>query len=47
MSSDANDDDPPYDVGYGRPPKKNRIAKGQVLNPRGRPRGSKNRKQPP
>jgi Family of unknown function (DUF5681) len=47
MSSDANDDDPPYDVGYGRPPKKSRVVKGQVLNPRGRPRGSKNRKQPP
>ena len=44
MSSDANDeDDPPYDIGYRRPPKKSRVVKEQVLNPRGRPKGSKNK----
>jgi hypothetical protein len=38
-----NGDDPPYDVGYGRPPKHSRVVKGQVLNPKGRPKGSKNK----
>lgn len=36
--SDNNDDS----VGYGRPPKHTRFAKGKSGNSRGRPRGSKN-----
>ncbi len=39
---DVGDDEQPYEVGYGRPPKHSQVAKGQVLNPAGRPRGSKN-----
>lgn len=38
-----DDDDPPEDVGYGRPPKKSRVVKGQILDPKGRPVGSKNK----
>ena len=30
-----------YEVGYGRPPRHTRFAKGQSGNPRGRPRGAK------
>ena len=33
-----------YDVGYGKPPKETRFKCGQSGNPRGRPRGSKDRK---
>lgn len=33
----------PYDIGFGRPPKKNQFKKGQSGNPKGRPRGSKNK----
>jgi hypothetical protein len=29
------------EVGYGKPPKKNRFAKGKSGNPKGRPKGSK------
>jgi Family of unknown function (DUF5681) len=29
------------EVGYGKPPKKNRFSKGQSGNPKGRPKGSK------
>ena len=32
-----------YEVGYGRPPKHTRFKKGQSGNPRGRPKGRKNR----
>lgn len=32
-----------YEVGYGKPPKHSRFQPGQSGNPRGRPRGSKNR----
>jgi hypothetical protein len=32
-----------YEVGYGRPPAASRFEKGQSGNPKGRPRGSKNR----
>ena len=31
-----------YDVGYGKPPRHTRFAKGQSGNPRGRPCGAKN-----
>lgn len=34
--------DPPYPVGYGKPPESGRFAKGQSGNPKGRPKGSKN-----
>ena len=33
-----------YEVGYGKPPEQSRFKPGQSGNPRGRPRGSKNRK---
>ncbi|MEC9345885.1 MAG: DUF5681 domain-containing protein [Pseudomonadota bacterium] len=32
-----------YDVGYGKPPAETRFAKGRSGNPKGRPRGSRNR----
>jgi hypothetical protein len=32
----------PYEIGYGRPPRANRFAKGKSGNPKGRPKGSKN-----
>jgi hypothetical protein len=31
-----------YEVGYGRPPVHTRVKPGQVLNPRGRPKGQRN-----
>lgn len=34
---------PPYDVGYGKPPAASRFTKGRSGNPKGRPRGSKNK----
>jgi uncharacterized protein DUF5681 len=48
MSSDSDGhDEPPDDgpdkVGYGNPPKETRFKLGQVANPYGRPKGSKNR----
>jgi hypothetical protein len=33
---------PTYEVGYGRPPVHTRVKPGQVLNPRGRPKGQRN-----
>lgn len=36
-----NDKKPPYDVGYGRPPKKTQFQKGQSGNLKGRPKRSK------
>ncbi|MEQ8708819.1 MAG: DUF5681 domain-containing protein [Rhodospirillales bacterium] len=33
-----------YDVGYGRPPEETRFKPGRSGNPRGRPRGSRNKK---
>ena len=32
-----------YEVGYGKPPRKTQFAKGQSGNPKGRPKGSKNK----
>jgi hypothetical protein len=40
MSEDG--DQPPYDVGYGRPPRHSRFKPGQSGNPRGRSRDAKN-----
>ncbi|WBL31748.1 DUF5681 domain-containing protein [Sinirhodobacter sp. HNIBRBA609] len=34
---------PGYEVGYGKPPKGGQFKKGQSGNPRGRPKGSKNK----
>lgn len=34
--------DETYEVGHGKPPKKQRFVKGKSGNPKGRPRGSKN-----
>src|SRR5882757_6674684 len=31
-----------FEVGYGRPPVHTRVKPGQVLNPRGRPKGQRN-----
>lgn len=33
-----------YEIGYGKPPKATRFKSGQSGNPRGRPKGAKNRK---
>jgi hypothetical protein len=41
MSEKKDDDDA---VGYGKPPKRTRFKKGQSGNPKGRPKGSKNRR---
>jgi hypothetical protein len=41
MSDDTNDN-PEYEVGYKRPPKSTRFAKGQSGNAKGRPKGAKN-----
>ena len=50
MPADDRDPDAPrqppaagYDVGYGKPPKATRFQPGTSGNPRGRPRGSRNR----
>src|SRR5215471_17959231 len=39
MPSDKKGD---YEIGYGKPPRHTRFAKGQSGNPRGRPPGAKN-----
>lgn len=36
------DPPPPYEVGYGRPPKKNQFEKGKSGNPKGRTKGNRN-----
>jgi hypothetical protein len=42
MSNDDHDqDEPAYDVGYGKPPAHSRFKKGQSGNPKGKKKGSK------
>src|SRR5262249_35070919 len=41
-NDDTSDDDVPYPVGYGRPPRHARFKPGQSGNPTGRRRGSRN-----
>lgn len=36
-------DKPSYEVGYKKTPKHSRVVEGQVLNPKGRPKGSNNK----
>lgn len=45
QDEDNNDDKLPvsYKVGYGRPPAEHRFRKGHSGNPRGRPRGARNK----
>jgi len=40
MSNDRKSDS--YEVGYGKPPQHTKFMRGQIGNPKGRPRGSKN-----
>lgn len=42
MSKNGNEND--YEVGYGKPPKNSQFKKGQSGNPKGRPKGEKNKK---
>jgi hypothetical protein len=39
---DRDDSDPPYPVGYKRPPPASQFKPGQSGNPNGRPKGAKN-----
>ena len=45
--AETGSNSPSYKVGYGRPPKHSQVVDGQVLNPKGRPKGSKNRAKAP
>ena len=40
----ARKDQAPYEVGYGKPPSDKQFKKGQSGNPKGRPKGSRNKK---
>jgi Family of unknown function (DUF5681) len=40
MSNERKSDG--YDVGYGKPPQHTKFVRGQIGNPKGRPKGSKN-----
>lgn len=42
MTKSSDDDN--YEIGYGKPPKKNQFKKGKSGNPNGRPKGGKNLK---
>jgi hypothetical protein len=37
-----SENEQPYEVGYGKPPKNGQFSKGKSGNPKGRPKGSKN-----
>jgi len=41
-SSRLGDEDPSYEIGYAKPPKRTRFQPGHSGNPRGRPRGQRN-----
>jgi hypothetical protein len=38
----ADDREPPYEVGFGKPPKQTRFRPGISGNPKGRPKGKRN-----
>ena len=38
----SKNDREPYEVGFGKPPKKSRFSKGVSGNPKGRPKGRRN-----
>ncbi len=40
--TDQDDSDPPFEVGYGKPPKHARFVKGKSGNPKGRGKGVRN-----
>jgi hypothetical protein len=40
----SNDDTKDYKIGYGRPPEQHQFKPGNNANPKGRPKGSRNRK---
>lgn len=42
-NGNATQNDQPYEVGYGRPPKQHQFRRGRSGNPGGRPKGSRNR----
>lgn len=42
MSTNHDDNDDGYEVGYARPPKEHQFIKGQSGNPHGRPKHSQN-----